>query len=71
MSFCEEHRELQLNYIPAYHPELNLQETLWKTMRYEETTNAYFPSMDELTEGVFKRSQRWKPTKIKSLCHFT
>lgn len=71
ISFCEEHRELQLNYIPAYHPELNLQETLWKTMRYEETTNAYFQSMDELTEGVFKRSQRWKPAKIKSLCHFT
>ena len=69
--FCEEHQQLRLNYLPAYHPELNLQEVLWRTMRYEETTNTYFESIDTLTVSVFKRSQRWKPRKIKALCHFT
>lgn len=70
-TFCAEHRQLHLNYIPAYHPELNLQEILWRTMRYEETTNTYFETMDDLTLSVFKRSQRWKPTKIKALCQVT
>jgi hypothetical protein len=69
--FCTEHHELRLNYIPAYHPELNLQEILWRTMRYEATTNAYFETLDSLTLSVFKRSQQWKPKKIKQLCHFT
>lgn len=68
-SFCTEHRQIQLRYIPAYHPELNYQEILWRTMRYEETTNAYFETLDELGSSVFKRSQRWKPAKVKSLCH--
>jgi hypothetical protein len=55
----------------AYHPELNYQEILWRTMRYEETTNTYFEKLDDLTSSVLKRSQRWKPAKIKSLCHHT
>jgi transposase len=67
--FIETHEEFSIHYIPAYHPELNCQEILWRTMRYEETTNAYFESLDELVSHVFKRSQRWKPIKIQSLCH--
>lgn len=67
--FCTKHQQIRLNYIPAYHPELNLQEILWRTIRYEETTNTYFESFEELTISVFKRSQRWKPATIKSLCH--
>ena len=67
--FLERHREFSIYYIPAYHPELNCQEILWRTMRYEETTDAYFDSLDDLVSSVFKRSQRWKPAKIKSLCH--
>ncbi|MEK7251280.1 MAG: IS630 family transposase [Bacteroidota bacterium] len=69
--FCAQHQQLHLYYIPPYHPELNLQEVLWRTMRYEETTNVYFETFDSLVVGVFKRSQRWKPSKIKSLCHVT
>lgn len=66
--FISQHSQLIINYIPKYHPELNLQEILWRTMRYEETTNTYYESFDELVSSVFKRSQRWKPNKILSLC---
>ena len=67
-SFLLEHRRLQLHYLPPYHPELNYQEALWKTMRYEETTNAYFENQVTLAKAIFQRSRRWKPNKITSLC---
>lgn len=67
--FCFTYRrQLQIHYLPPYHPELNYQEILWRTMRYEETTNAFFETIESLEASVFKRSQRWKPQKIKSLC---
>jgi len=70
MEFLSAHRQLVIDYIPKYHPELNPQEMLWRTMRYEETTDTYYETFEELVFSVFKRSQRWKPKKIMSLCHF-
>lgn len=40
-------------------------------MRYEETTNPSYETLDELVMCVFKRSRSWKPKKILSLCHLT
>jgi len=68
--FLSHHSRLVINYIPKYHPELNPQEMLWRTMRYEETTNTYYESFEELVMSVFKRSQSWRPPKVISLCHF-
>lgn len=68
--FCSQHKRLTIEYIPPYHPELNYQERLWKTMRYEETTNTYYESFESLCSSVFLRSQKWKPKKIQSLCNF-
>src|SRR5208337_260808 len=62
--FLVEHSCCRIHYLPPYHPELNYQERLWRTMRYEETTNAYFETITALDKAVFKRSQRWKPKKI-------
>jgi hypothetical protein len=67
-SFLIEHSQLLLHYLPPYHPELNFQELLWKTMRYEETTNAYFETKEDLSNAISRRSQKWKPNKIISLC---
>lgn len=67
--FLNEHTEIIINYIPKYHPELNKQETLWRIMRYEETTNTYYESFEDLEFAVLRRSQIWKPKKILSLCH--
>jgi transposase len=60
---------LMIHYIPKYHPQLNPQEILWRTMRYEETTNTYYESFEELRAAIFTRSQSWKPKKVLSLCH--
>lgn len=69
LDFVTQSRRLRISYIPKYHPELNPQERLWRTMRYEETTNTYYETEDEMRSCIFKRSQGWKPTKILSLCH--
>lgn len=68
--FLCQHKELRIQYIPKYHPELNKQEIIWRFMRYEETTNTYYESFEEMRKAVFKRSQNWKPKRIHSLCHF-
>ncbi len=61
--FLEQHDWLSLHYIPKHHPELNFQEGLRRTMRYEETTNTYHETLEELVVVVFKRSQSWNPQK--------
>jgi transposase len=67
--FLSQHRRLAISYIPKYHPELNPQEILWHTMRYEETTNTYYENEEEMSLSIFTRSQSWRPQKILSLCH--
>jgi len=67
--FLFQNLRLMIHYIPKYHPQLNPQEILWKTMRYEETTNTYYESFEELKAAIFTRSQSWKPKKVLSLCH--
>ena len=69
--FLTDHTRLTIHYIPKYHPELNFQEALWRTMRYEETTNTYYETLEDLVVAVFNRSRRWKPEKMRSLCHVT
>ena len=70
MEFLSYHNRLVINYIPKYHPELNPQEMLWRTMRYEETTDTYYETFEKLVFSVFKRSQSWKPKKVMPLCNF-
>ena len=68
--FCHQHKRLTIEYLPKYHPELNYQERLWKTMRYEETTNTFYEKFDDLSKSVLSRSRKWKPFKMKSICNF-
>ena len=48
-------RWFHLHYHPPYHPELNPQERIWRRIRYEETTNHYYASAEELECGVLSR----------------
>lgn len=68
LEFLSCHKRLSLEYIPKYHPELNFQERFWRIMRYEETTNTYYETFEEMDMAVFSRSRKWKPNKILSLC---
>jgi transposase len=70
VEFLSIHKRLKIEYIPKYHPELNFQERLWRIMRYEETTNTYYESFEDLDFAISNRSRKWKPQKIVSTCQF-
>ena len=62
-------RWFHLHYHPPYHPELNPQERIWRRIRYEETTNHYYASPEDLERGVLSKVASWSDEKIRSLCH--
>lgn len=66
-----EHPHIDLEYLPAYHPELNPVDRLWKVLRYEATTNRYFPTLDELWRAIRTQQRQWSPQKIMSVCSVT
>lgn len=66
--FIRETNGLFLHYLPPYHPELNMQEGLWKRVRYEETSNTCYSTLDDLEAGLMATSRRWKPLKVRKLC---
>lgn len=69
--FLRTHRRLQLEYLPRYQPGLNMQERIWKRVRYEATTNRWFPTLHELWHTVRRTSRAWSPRKIQRLCNIT
>jgi len=60
--------QLRLRYLPPYQPALNMQERVWRRMRYEATTNRYFESLDDIWDALQTNSRRWSPNKVKQLC---
>lgn len=70
-AFLADHPQVDLDYLPAYHPELNPVDRLWKVLRYDATTNRYFPTLDELWRGIRVQQRRWSPQKIMSVCSVT
>ena len=70
-AFLADHPQVDLDYLPAYHPELNPVDRLWKVLRYEATTNRYFPVLDDLWQGIRVQQRRWSPQKIMSICSVT
>jgi transposase len=57
-------------YLPPYQPALNMQERVWRQMRYEATTNCWFEDLEVIWEEVQFNFRRWSPKKIKQLCNF-
>jgi hypothetical protein len=66
--FIKTHAELRLRYLPAYQPGLNMEEKLWREVRYEATTNQWFESLEATWEAVRRTFHSWSPKKIKQLC---
>jgi len=67
--FLRTHRRLRLEYLPRYQPALNPQERIWRRIRYEATTNRWFPDLEAIWEAVQRTRHSWSPQKIKRLCH--
>jgi hypothetical protein len=53
------HSFIHIHNLPPYHLELNYQERLWHTVRYEKTTSVYLETISDLDHAMFKRFQRW------------
>ena len=70
-AFLAEHPHFDLEYLPAYHPELNPVDRLWKVLRYQATTNHYFPVLEDLWQGIRRQQRRWSPQRIMSVCSIT
>lgn len=68
--FLRKHRRLHLEYLPCYQPGLNLQERIWRRVRYESTTNYWFATLEETWTAVHKTVHSWTRAKIKRLCNF-
>jgi transposase len=66
--FVQTHKRLRLYYLPPYQPGLNLQERIWRQVRYEATTNRWFDNLDLIWDTVQRTTQPWSPNKIKRLC---
>lgn len=69
--FLQQHPRLHLQYLPPYQPGLNLQERIWRRVRYESTTNRWFETVDEIWATVEKTTRSWTGSKIRRLCNIT
>ena len=69
--WLRDHRhELILDFLPAYSPELNVVERVWKLTRRLCTHNRYFPVLEDLVNTVFGQFALWcKPNHtLHKLC---
>jgi transposase len=64
-------KNIHLEYLPAYHPEQNPQERIWRLIRYEETTNHYFQDVKAIACAIRRKQRQIKPTRIRQLCNVT
>jgi len=69
--FLTTHPRLRLAYLPPYQPGLNMQERIWRQIRYEATTNRWFDHLDLLWRTVQKTMRSWSPVKIRRLCNMS
>ena len=45
-------RNIFIEFLPTYSPQLNCIETCWKIIRYNVTNSNLFNTIDDLTEGI-------------------
>jgi transposase len=69
--FLKKHRRLRIMYIPPYQPALNVQERIWRQIRYESTTNRWFDDLETIWATVQNTIDSWSKQKIRRLCNFT
>lgn len=69
--FLKQHPRLHLDYLPPYQPGLNMQERIWRRIRYESTTNRWFDSLDTIWTVVHKTIRSWSSQKIRRLCNIS
>jgi transposase len=59
--WLEENRHLiELFFLPAYSPDFNVIERVWKLTRRLCTHNRFFATLDELADSVFTQFEEWE-----------
>jgi transposase len=62
---------IKLHFLPAYSPNLNPIERLWKIMHESVTYNRYYPKFSEFTEGILSFFEKIKDYKSKLVSRIT
>jgi transposase len=58
--WLDEHKkEIALDFLPPYSPQLNPIERVWKQARQKATHNRYFPALSDLVQAVQMQFSRW------------
>ena len=52
-------KEIILDFLPPYSPQLNPIERVWKQTRQKATHNRYFPALFDLVQAVQMQFSRW------------
>lgn len=65
--FLEEHPRIKLMFLPAYSPNLNIIERLWKILKKEVVYNKFYLKFQEFREKVMKflESQSWNEKEFE------
>lgn len=60
----------KLQFLPAYSPDLNPIERVWKLTRRLATHNRYFPELDDVITAVEKTFSNWRTSNdtLRRLC---
>jgi transposase len=71
--FIEEHKtRLTVHYLPAYSPDFNPIEGLWKKIKKATTHNVYFETVEHLWDALVEELKKYRdqPSEIRSLFGF-
>lgn len=69
--FIRRHPRIRLRYLPPYQPALNMQERIWRRIRYEATTSRWFKDLEVIWGTVQRTSRSWSRQKVMRLCNIT
>lgn len=58
--FMEHRAYMKLLFLPAYSPELNPIERVWRITRRRVTHNRYFPNIEVLKEALINQFAQWE-----------
>lgn len=70
-TFLTAQQDLHLEYLPAYQPGLNVEERIWRQVRYDATSNQYFDTLDDMWTTLRTCTRRWSPVMVRRLCHIS
>jgi len=62
------YHNIEIEFLPAYSPELNPVERLWKWFRQECTHNRIFEGLEKMMDALQKTYLRLGPNKLATLC---